>query len=437
MVGADHSEPDSSLRGVTKDMILWLVTDVYLKSLDCNGSLLARVADVVAEDAEMVIDLVSELVLEEKITLTFSSVFVNPYIKAFPDLPPDDQVTKLRVESSSGICLYPTREVIVASVNVSDYDDRPFTKRLLLGEPVLTPIYFDLQVLDRYYSDPRYSYRFHDFAGSICVNDTYYESSEMPDRDKTLLQTFGIGYDADDNRVVVVFLRYLSNLTPEHQRIWHAHIRNDECKMVYEYSRSSFEGRYPECMSTYQAVIECQKILNELSSILGKPSIFNHADGTRPQGFCLLLRPTLKGFLEFAHLFDKMLSDNINKEFFGNDIPLDEDVERRDGRVEVRHKGTLTLLDEWLHKIVRFPTEEPYAAIVEPLQEVRRLRQRPAHSLVTDEYDEKYIQQQDELVQRVCRALSGLCMLLSGHPMAKTASYTLPDWLLESKVKSY
>jgi len=48
----------------------------------------------------------------------------------------------------------------------------------------------------------------------------HYESSDTDDRDKVLLDTFGIAYDSNRNRVVVVYLRYLADLNPEHQQIW-------------------------------------------------------------------------------------------------------------------------------------------------------------------------------------------------------------------------
>lgn len=40
-----------------------------------------------------------------------------------------------------------------------------------------------------------------------------------------------------------------------------------------------------------------------------------------------------------------MLSDNISKDFFKDDTDLEEERERADGKVEVRQKGTLTLLE--------------------------------------------------------------------------------------------
>ncbi len=421
--------------------ILKLVTGFYLRSSDFNGMPLDTIASKLQDpdeaSAAQVTDAIVRLIMEEKVTLTFSSIFVNPHIKALEDLPPGEQVERLLKEDSSGICVYPTSQVIGAATDTGVYDDRPFTKRMLLGDPQLTPIFFDLHVLDPYYSDPRYLYSFNDYDGSISVSDEYFESENMPERDQVLLQTFGIGYDSNRSRVVVVFLRYLSDLSAEHQRIWHAHMRTDECQMVYEYYQNSFLAEWAECLSVYQAIMEEQKILNSLASRLGRSRLFKVTYDERPPEFSSLLRPTLKNYLEFVLGFDKMLSDNMSKEFFADDVPLEEEVQRKDGRVEVRQKGTLALLEEWLRKTVRFRDEEPYKAIMEPLREVRKIRQRPAHSVIQDAYDTDYIRQQDALVERVHNALAGLCIVLSTHPRVKVSGYVLPDWLEKNKVKIY
>lgn len=422
-----------------KDMILALVTDYYLESRDFNGISLDGIAAVLNDTAVIsrrrIETAVRGLVTDEKITLMFSSTSLNPHIKRLPALPKEEQLERL--EGGGGICAYPTEAVIRTAVDESDYQDRPFTKRLLLGEPQLTPVYFDLHVLERYSSDPRFRYNFNGYCGCISVSDDYFESEQMPRRDRAFLQTFGVGYDAESNRVVVVFLCYLSDLSPEHQQIWHAHIRADECKMIYEYYQNSILGEWAEGVSVYQAITELQLEINRLAAIIGLPPLFRQTYSKHPRGFSPLLRPTLKSLQDFIHLLDKMLSDNINKDFFLKSLELEEQIDREDGRVEVRRKGTLALLDEWLHVTVRFPDEEAYRTIVEPLRDVRKRRQKPAHVVMDDSYSADYTRQQDELVESVYYALGGLCVVMSTHPKARAAGYRLPDWFEQSKVKVY
>ena len=52
--------------------------------------------------------------------------------------------------------------------------------------------------------------------------DEYLKSHAMREHDQVLLQTFGFAYDKDLKRAVAVFLRYLHDLSPEHQRVWAA-----------------------------------------------------------------------------------------------------------------------------------------------------------------------------------------------------------------------
>lgn len=423
------------------EAILKVVTEFYLDSSDFNGINLNSLIDLIKSVAQItetdIVDATARLITDEKVTLTFSSIFINPHIKAFPDLPPNEQVARLKKEKPSGICIYPTEKIIRTNTVISDYDNKPFTKRLLLGEPQLAPIYFEINVLDRYCSDPRYCYNFNDYSGWISVSDDYFESEQMPEKDKTLLETFGIGYDSNGNRVVVVFLRYLSDLSPEHQQIWHAQMRTDDCKMAYEYYQNEILVEWGDCISVYQAVLEELKILNKLASLIGKPPLFREVYDKRPRGFSLLLRPTLKNYLEFIHLIDKLLSENINKDFFVGDVILDVNIQHKDGKIEVKQKGTLQLLSEWLHKTVHFSDEEPYKAILEPLKEVRKIRQKPAHSVIKDEYDSKYINQQEHLMEHIHNALAALCFVLSTHPLVKASDYTLPQWIKENKVKVY
>ena len=49
-----------------------------------------------------------------------------------------------------------------------------------------------------------------------------------------------------------------------------------------------------------------------------------------------------------------MLSNNINKEFFQKEVPYETEILREDGRIEVKNKGTLQILDDWIHERFTF-----------------------------------------------------------------------------------
>src|SRR5260370_5103698 len=124
--------------------------------------------------------------------------------------------------------------------------------------------------------------------------------------------------------------------------------------------------------------------------MIGKPPLFRSTfeETKRPLEFSPMLRPTLRNLQEFALTLDKMLSDNLNRDFFRGDIPLEDKVTAADGSVEVRQLGTITLLERWLNARYRSRDEEEIGnEVVEPLRKVREARQPTAHSLSQDAYD--------------------------------------------------
>jgi len=297
--------------------IIDVVTDFFVKSRDFNGIAAATLGERLGASWQTLKGQLAQLVKEGKLDLTFASHSENPHIKRVPVLPPDQQIARLETEEPHYCCVYPKAAAVSEVLDLRQYDDRPFTKRLLLVEPQLTPVFFDLDVLDPYFRDPRYHFDFHDFTGSISIADKYYKSSEVKERDKVLLQSFGIGYDEHKNRVVVVFLRYLADLSPEHQQTWKAKEVVGLCRMNGDYARASINGEWSEYYSVYQAFIQEQVEINKLAELIGKQKLFNKTfDDDRPAGFHPMLRPTQRNFEEFVSLLDKMVSENINRDFF-------------------------------------------------------------------------------------------------------------------------
>src|SRR5436309_5681225 len=89
--------------------------------------------------------------------------------------------------------------------------------------------------------------------------------------------------------------------------------------------------------------------INKLCSRIGKPPLFKKTfEERRPIEFSPMLRPTQTNFREFCLTLDKMLSDNLNRDFFRGDIPLKEKISASDNTVEVRPLNTITLLERWL-----------------------------------------------------------------------------------------
>ncbi len=87
-----------------------------------------------------------------------------------------------------------------------------------------------------------------------------------------------------------------------------------------------------------------------MAKAMGRPPLFKNDYGeygeNRPKDFTFLIRPTLREFNNFVQLFDKMLSENINKDFFQDEVPYENGIPREDGKIRVQTKGTLQILDD-------------------------------------------------------------------------------------------
>ena len=350
------------------------------------------------------------------------------------DLPLDQQLEKLSAEEVANIYAYPTENAIRTTFDIATYTNRPFTQRLALAEHQLQVVFFDLNVLEFYYNDPRYVFDFRDYHGKIHLHA---ENSDSLPRDSIALRSFGIGYNNKKERVVAAFLRYLNELTPEHQQIWNAHIITDHCSINSDYKRI-IQGLYPQYCSVYRAFLQEQVEINELCRLIGKPPLFRATFiEKRPTGFHAMLRPTLTNFEQFIHTLDKMLSDNINRDFFKGDIPLEDENVRKDNRIVAIPVGTLLLLERWIHKMYRRGDGvDASAELLALLKEVRKLRQKPAHQLQANEFNYKYPKDQDELLQKVCLSLTQLRLMFQSHPQAKS-QYSPPEWLDSGKIVFY
>jgi len=414
------------------------ISDSFVRSHDFNGVPARRLLAAFNVGRPELEGQLSRLLISGQISLAFASHSENPHIKRLLDLPLDAQLAQLPKEDINGICVYPAADTIRSHTELPEYDDRPYTRRLALAEPQLVPAFFELNILEKYFRDPRYLCWFGDSSGSISIRDEYYLSDQTPERDKVSLRTFGIGYSHDRIRVLVVFLRYLSDLSADHQQAWKAHEVPGPCAINSDYERAVIWGAWPEFRSVYEAFIQEQIEINKLASLIGKPPLFRATFEAyqRPIEFSPMLRPTRRNLQDFIHLLDKMLSENLNKDFFKGDVPFEDRIESSDGSVEKRSLNTITLLESWLTPRYRTRDGEDVAQEISgPLREVRKARQPAAHALGPDEYDQSFPKQQDDLLGRVKQTLTKLRLVLSSHPRAR--GYAAPDWLDGDKIVFY
>jgi len=411
------------------------ITDFYIASRDFNGIPYRDLKE--SRDEASLKSGLSQLIGNGSISVVFGDGHPNPHIKALPDHHSAEKQIDLLGSSSllEHACLYPMPSVLAGKVDRSRYVGKPYTLELALGAPQLVHRSFDLSVLEFYRNDPRYDYSTDDIHGSISIQSAHLEVTK--ESDSVFLQTFGFCFDDDLNRFVAVFLRYLADLSPEHQQIWKAKEIGGRTRLHPDYYRTSVIGDWPERASLFEAFLDELRIINKMTvAAFGIPLFRNDfEDKDRPKGFGYLLRPTQKCLDDFVHLLDKMLSDNFNKDFFVGDLLLEERVERGPGEFEIVRKGTVQLLSEWLTKHFRVREGSGFEDVIRPIRKIRKLRQRPAHAIDNDRFDQAIAQEQRILIQDAYKSVRTLRLIFANHPKAKEV--LVPDYLFKGEIWSY
>ncbi|HMM78414.1 MAG TPA: hypothetical protein PKC65_00165 [Pyrinomonadaceae bacterium] len=418
--------------------ILRTAAEFYLKSGDFNGiSALDLSSSLGVEWDDLRADL-ADLIQEDKIGVLHSDQDMNTHILrvGFPDA--SVQIEKLDTDDLFHTCVYPRPIYLETVVDTKHYENEPYKLDLANGEPQLAFRTFDLSVLEYYRNDPRYYYHTNDINGSISVKREYYESNQMPEHDQILLQTFGFAYDDDLNRGVAVFLRYLSDLSPEHQQIWKMKEVNGTYDLHPEYYRNTVLGAWGKHLPICSAFILELYVVNQMCAAMGRPPLFLTDYGPygedRPQNFTFLVRPTLEEFNNFVLLLDKLLSDNINKKFFQNEVSYETETPRYDGKVVVSKKGTIQILEDWISKVFRPQDRTLIDTSIASLRKIRKLRQQPAHAIKENVFNQTYFKEQRALIIEAYEAVRMIRLLLANHPLVRKAAIEVPDALANGDV---
>lgn len=374
---------------------------------------------------------IAALVESRGIDCVFGNVDLNPYIKRLPAQLPEDQIELLNSETLESVCLYPTADILTREAGIETYQNSPFSRALLLGGAQLEYVGFELAVLGRYRSDPRFKLIFEDYVGTMSVTGTSYQDETFPYRDKISIQSFGLGFDDDGLPHVVAFLRYLTNLTPEHQQYWNSFRTSRKVLICEPYYRASIIGDFWSNRSVRHAIEEEMRLINEMAmAAFGNPIFRQLLSPALPFDLSSFLVPSTDNYEKFVHSWDKMLSDNIDKNFFTGLVAIEREEERADGKILVVQKGTLSLLKEWLELHVHGESaNELVDAIVLPLQRVRRERQKPAHRFSENEFSKDFHRQRRKALWSIYESLTTLREVMSNQSGAEDV--VSPAWLRE------
>jgi len=395
----------------TEQEILNLATKFYLGSADFNGLSAAHLCGELGEWNDLW-PLAEHLVQEGQLGIISAATEMNPHIvrTGFPDV--EKQIASLPAGDLHHVCLYPTAKHLATVVDRSKYEGRPFQLALALGSPQLDIRFFDLVILEMYRNDPRYTYDCNDIGGRISISDDHFNDAGMAEKDKVVVESFGFAFNDKLHRGVAAFVCDLAQMSPEHQQIWKAREHTEGYWPHPNWYRSQVHGEWPTSVPVCQACLYEQYLINKMAEAMGRPKLFKvdygeYGEG-RPKKFALLIRPTQAELNEFIHLLDKHIAENIDKKFFGNDVPTTTELDKGDGRVEVTQRGTLALLDDWIRTQFRSKDWSQWDRAIAAFKDVRKRRQKPAHSINDDAFDQKFVQEQRELVVSVYQALTVL-----------------------------
>lgn len=412
------------------DEVLKLITENYVKSGRYNGTPYRKLNKIKNID-HILIDLLEK----ELISFVFGDLHPNPHVKAFSPEPVEIQNEKFqRLKDNS--CIYPEKKHLEKIVDKNAYINTPYELEMMMGSPELDYRSFDLSVLELYRNDPRYSYTNDDIRGHIFFSDEYMEDKNTKNSDNTFLETFGFSYDKDLNRAVAAYVYYLSKLTPEHQQFWKSKELQGDYFLHPDYHRNTM-GHWGERIPICDAFIQELQVINEMCVLMNKPALFrkDFKNDGKPKHFAFLIRPTEKEYYDFVHLLDKMLADNLNKEFFKGDLLLETETTRDDGKIIVTQKGTLQLLEEWIRNNFRPMDNEPLDKMFLALKKVRKERQKPAHSIGDDKFDNSIMQKQRHLINDTYNAIRTIRLILANHPKVKN-NYEVEEHLFKGKIWS-
>lgn len=431
-----------------------LVFTFFCESSDFNGIALRNISEQLGLDYKDSIDQVKQLVKVGSVSIQSST---NPHIIGFSHHAIDSQLTILEKAKDIGvskktygniefvtenteypICVYPSKEYLKENRDLGEFGYSKYTAALALAEPQLSFRFFETDVLERYSSDPRFDFEFHDFSGRISVK--YDESGKaiLREEDQIFMKSFGLGFDSNSNRLIAVIMRDLGRLSSEHQVYWSTkEVPDSECRVLTDYYDNIIQGNWITSRSVFYALIdEINAIYKLTSSIFGVPLFRKELDGDhRPKNFTFFFSPTTKNYYDFINLLDKYISENINKSFFKGKLDLEERKPIDDGTFERIPKGTLRLLEEWINTVFRYADDSIPTEIMKPLKKVRKERQVPAHKVVDNSYDPSLVDLQKEIMEGCYLSLGSIRRNIQTHPKAKDVD--LDDGLDRDNVKYF
>lgn len=311
--------------------------------------------------------------------------------------------------------------------------DSPF--KLLPNMSTLSPVYFKIEALEKYFSNPQYLIFFSDYRGSIVVSDDCLSNNEHEEYD--YIRNFGLAYNKSNryDRAVVLFYCDIIEMNLKCQFYWYSYLLPNQNDYYPNdgFVKNLILGEWGEDISIHDALVLEIEYINKMCDMMGLPHLFRHEynahsdyQNEKPGEYHVLLLPTKKCYYSFVSILEKMTVHNINESVFSIDKGFRK-VDKIDENNQT--KGSLQMFSEWLNKNCQ--AEKIDESIIKPLKSLRKERQIPAHEVITNAYDKALWRKQDELMKSVYTAIRTIRLLFANH--SATKGLEIPSYLYDGK----
>lgn len=273
--------------------------------------------------------------------------------------------------------------------------------------------------------DPRYHISNFDERWNISIKTESDDDEKIHPREKIVLDNIGWGYDEYNNRVIAIFLNQLSNLPSQMQLRFYSYLNENDVYLDKSFI-NSINGIWSNEISIFKAILyEIQKI-NNICKIIFNDTLFeDEFKQKRPEDFRLILLPTVKEYNNFISSVDKMVYDNVNKEFFKS--KLDKNWKT------IKRTGSLDLLSEWLTSLN--VEKEKIDNINNSIDEVRKERNIVSHEIHDNELKIEFYEKQCVSLLKIYNALKLLIEILIECNDLKENK--LDKWFIDDKIRVY
>ncbi|MDN5744594.1 MAG: hypothetical protein L0H31_05675 [Nocardioidaceae bacterium] len=417
--------------------LLAKVIDHYLTSREFNGLPVGESPGPTTNAEQLIREGLSQLVT--------STDYLNTHIRPWLKNDTERQVNELS-EAAHGklqACLYPTPTAMQAHAPELTYA-APYRDRMTMGYGTLELAFFDLAALETYVHDPAFSFTFGDdgfrFATAPSVapdnedasDDEAAEDSPVDDEslgeldDDLLAIECGYAYDhrvdysGDEpiSRHWCAFLHDLVSLPARHQTRLSTFERDGTGLVAHpEWWDREIGGRWTDSIGPFTKILWELEAINDVWTIAFGTSLFSTVE--RPRAWGWVLRPTTGAWNDFILLTDKLLSDNLrHKGLDAASAPKTDEANN--------HLGSLSRLQELFIKASSTAVVDNVRYVLQPLRDVRKERQSPAHRIEDTTSDANIVNRQRDLLRDVAHSLHGIRTFVQTHPKVRSSEWKPP-----------